>query len=116
MSTTPAQVTKAHRTLAPIVAYACYGGKFCDDKTDEQQIPEPCLVAAAQLIADSEAKSAAVIKAKLAAERARLDWLENRGWLEKTCDGWLCGEMTRVGVSNKSVRAAIDAAMKESAP
>jgi hypothetical protein len=55
------------------------------------------------------------VQSELAAERARLDWLENKGWLEKTTDGWLCGAMCRVGVSNKSARAAIDAAMKEDA-
>ena len=54
-----AQVTEAHRELAPLIAYACYGGKFDDDQTDEQQIPERCLVVAAQLIADSEARACA---------------------------------------------------------
>jgi hypothetical protein len=52
-----APITEAHRKLAPRVTYACYGGKFHDDQTDEQQIPEGCLLVAAQLISDSEAKA-----------------------------------------------------------
>jgi hypothetical protein len=65
--------------------------------------------------AENFAQRIKMLEDELATERARLDWLENKGWLEKTTDGWLCGAMCRVGVSNKSARAAIDAAMKEGA-
>jgi hypothetical protein len=107
-----APITEAHRKLA------------CDvllDHSVSGAATKDGVIAAAQWIADSEAaavqdamlreygnlcatneslaKERDQLRNKLATERARLDWLEDHGWVT----GEPCG------------RAAIDAAMKEGA-
>jgi aminoglycoside phosphotransferase len=122
MSATPtAPITEAHVNLAAAV---------CDTYDDEN------FDRASQLIADSEARAcdqlraevkrlkadgaasafidmscrASRAEAELAVERARLDWLEKRGpW-----ESW--NGIRETGITlRENIRAAIDAAMKESA-
>lgn len=104
-----AQVTEAHRELARRIMF---------EFTQAGTATASDVRMAAQIIADSEAKAVAEwkdsvhlkgeaidslllecgrLRAELANERARLDWLEDHGWITgEPCD-----------------RAAIDAAMKE---